>query len=92
MQAMYYQKPWISRLSRYAFGLYLCHPIFLDLAEMALAGREVTPMQSIVLEIAWTLPMTALFVWGLSRHAATAWTVGLGSLPRLRIVRGLQKA
>lgn len=83
---------WISRLSKYAFGLYLCHPIFLDLAEMALVGREVTPMQSIVLEFAWTLPMTTLFVWGLSRHAATAWTVGLGSLPRLRIVRGLQKA
>ncbi|WP_412555371.1 acyltransferase family protein [Shimia sp. MIT1388] len=82
----------ISRLSRYAFGLYLCHPVFLDLAEMALAGREVSPMQSIALEFAWTLPTTTLFVWGLSRHPATAWTVGLGPLPRLRIVRGLQKA
>lgn len=83
---------WISRTSKYAFGLFLCHPIFLDLAEIAQAKQDVTPMQSIALELAWTLPTTALFVWGVSHHQVTAWTVGLGPLPRRRPARGLQKA
>ncbi len=79
---------WISRVSKYAFGLYLCHPIFLDLVEIALAGRALSPSQSIALEFLWTLLMTGLFVVWLSRHRMTAWTVGLGpmlSLPRLWI-------
>ncbi|WP_283426910.1 acyltransferase [Shimia sagamensis] len=82
----------LSRLSKYAFGLYLCHPVFLDLAEVALAGRDVTPSQSIVLELAWTLPATGCFVWALSRLRLTAWTVGLGSLPDFPLFRSPQKA
>lgn len=83
---------WISRASKYAFGLYLCHPIFLDLAEMALAGRAISPSQSIALEFLWTLPMTGLFVVALSRHRMTAWTVGLGPLPYLPLLWTGQKA
>ncbi|WP_294222160.1 acyltransferase [uncultured Shimia sp.] len=82
----------LSRLSKYAFGLYLCHPVFLDLAEMALAGRDVTPSQSVVLELAWTLPATGCFVWTLSHHKLTAWTVGLGSLPEFPLLRRPGKA
>ncbi len=74
----------IARRSRYAFGLYLCHPIFLDLAEVILADRALTPSQSIALELMWTLTATALFVRAVSRVPALAWTVGLGPLPRPR--------
>ncbi len=73
---------WVSDAAKYAFGLYLCHPIFLDIAEMFLAERALTPSQSVVAELGWTLPTTVLFVWGLSRSSLTAWTVGLGPLPR----------
>lgn len=74
----------LSRLARYSFGIYLCHPIFLDMAEIALAGQALTPIQLILCKIAWTLPMTCLFVWALSRIPPLAWTIGLGPLPRLR--------
>ncbi|WP_299419024.1 acyltransferase [uncultured Shimia sp.] len=83
---------WIARASKYAFGLYLCHPIFLDLAEMALAGRAVSPSQSVALEFLWTLPMTWLFVVALSRHRLTAWTVGLGPSPDLPLLWSGQQA
>ncbi len=76
-----------SRLARYSFGIYLCHPIFLDLAEIALArialmGAELAPLPLVLVKIAWTLPATALFVRALSRHRPLAWTIGLGPLPR----------
>nr|WP_280636607.1 acyltransferase [Shimia sp. R10_1] len=74
---------WISRASKYAFGIYLCHPIFLDVAEIALQGSSLSPTMLIMLEFIWTLPATVLFVWGLERTACLAWTVGLGPLPRL---------
>lgn len=82
----------LSRISKYAFGLYLCHPIFLDLAEIALAARNVTPSQSIVLEFAWTLPVTGWFVWVLSHHRLTAWMVGLGTFPSSPLLRSPQDA
>ena len=84
--------PVLSQMSKYAFGLYLCHPIFLDLIEIALRGRDLSPLQMITLEFAWTLPTTALFVWVLSRHRLTAWTVGLGPLPGAGAVPRHQQA
>jgi len=74
---------WTSHAAKYAFGLYLCHPIFLDFAEMFLARHALSPGQSVAVELAWTLPTTALFVWALGRSALMAWTIGLGSLPRM---------
>lgn len=75
---------WLSNLSKYAFGLYLCHPIFLDMVEIWLRPRAWSPMGSIAAEFLWTLPTTALFVWALSRWETMAWTVGLGPLPQAR--------
>lgn len=72
---------WSSRLARYTFGLYLCHPMFLDLAEIALRDSTLSPTALMVLELLWTLPMTGLAVWGLAGWRGTAWTVGLGPLP-----------
>lgn len=71
----------LSRAARYSFGIYLCHPIFLDLAEITLRHSHFTPLTQILLEITWTIPLTAGFVWLLSRSSHLGWTIGLGPLP-----------
>ncbi len=74
----------LSRDARYAFGIYLCHPIFLDLAEIALHRTGLSPIQLVTAKIAFTVPSTCLFVWSLEKTRWFAWTVGLGKAPRLR--------
>lgn len=73
----------LSRIAPYSFGIYLCHPIFLDLAEIALHGTSLMPLQQVLLKIAFTVAATVVFVVGLSRTKWIAWTIGLGPLPSL---------
>ncbi|MFY0617613.1 acyltransferase [Shimia sp.] len=82
---------WMSHVSKYAFGLYLCHPIFLDIAEIALRDSAWSPTRLICAEFLWTAPMTALLVWMLGRWRGGAWTVGLGPLPPVALGRGRQE-
>lgn len=77
----------LSRGARYSFGIYLCHPIFLDLAEIALHRTGLSPIQLVTAKIAFTAPSTFLFVRSLEKTWLFAWTVGLGKAPRLRRVR-----
>lgn len=79
--------PVISRLAKYSFGIYLCHPIFLDMIEIILSGHTLPPIWLVLSKIAWTVPLTALFVWALSHVSALAWTIGLGPVPKLRRIR-----
>ncbi|WP_270725976.1 acyltransferase family protein [Shimia sp. Alg240-R146] len=81
---------WISQVSKYSFGIYLCHPIFLDVAEIFLRTFAVSPAVQVFAKLAWTLPATCGFVFILSRIPALAWTIGLGPLPRLRRVQDAQ--
>lgn len=71
----------LSRAAKYSFGIYLCHPIFLDLAEIFLRDGGFSPLTQVLLEITWTIPLTAGFVWLLSRSPHLGWTIGLGPLP-----------
>lgn len=73
--------PIISRLASYSFGIYLCHPIFLDMAEIALRESALSPIVLIAVKIGFTIPATCLFIFGLSRLRVLAWTIGLGPLP-----------
>ncbi len=73
----------LSRIAPYSFGIYLCHPIFLDMAEIALRDTTLSPIAQIGLKIGWALPTTALCVLILSKLPPLAWTVGMGPLPRL---------
>lgn len=75
--------PFFSRNARYAFGIYLCHPIFLDFAEIAIASHELAPLAQVASKIAITLPCTILFVTGLARLNGLSWTIGLGKPPKL---------
>lgn len=73
--------PVLSRLAPYSFGIYLCHPIFLDMSEMLVATQQQTPLGQILTKIAITLPATALLVLGLSHSRLLGWTIGLGAYP-----------
>lgn len=75
----------LSTLAPYSFGIYLCHPIFLDLVEISLRGTALPPMTQVMLKIGVALPCTAALVAMLARVQPVAWTIGLGPLPRLRI-------
>lgn len=71
----------ISRMSKFAFGIYLCHPIFLDVAEIVLNDQKLTPISFVLAKFLWTFPMTCVFVFCLSKTSIAAWTIGLGQLP-----------
>jgi len=74
-----------TRFAPYSFGIYLCHPIFLDLIEIALTGTEVSPTTQVFVKIAGALGATSVLVALVARTPALAWTIGLGPLPRLRV-------
>lgn len=73
----------LSRLAPYSFGIYLCHPIFLDLAEIACRGSDWSPLLQVSVKIGATLCATCLFVFVISRMRLLSWTIGLGPLPFL---------
>jgi len=73
----------ISRLAPYSFGIYLCHPIFLDLTEIWLKGSQLSPITQIGLKSGITLIATSVLVYLISRMSLLAWTIGLGALPKL---------
>lgn len=78
------QRHWpavISRVAKYSFGIYLCHPIFLDLVEIVIEPMMLTPMAQVSIKIAVAIAATTLLVWALERIRLLAWTVGLGPLP-----------
>ncbi|MEO0357963.1 MAG: acyltransferase [Pseudomonadota bacterium] len=81
-------KHWPMALSRWApfsFGIYLCHPIFLDMAEIGLRTVTWSPTAIVMTKIIFAVFMTTLFVKVLSRSTHLAWTVGLGPLPTFGI-------
>lgn len=73
--------PIFSRYAKYAFGIYLCHPIFLDFAEIFLSGQDLSPTGQVVAKIGFTLPITVLGVALLARVKSLSWTIGLGGRP-----------
>lgn len=71
----------ISRVSKYSFGIYLCHPIFLDLVEIALRGTAYAPLAQVLIKIGVAIVATVVLVLMLEKIRLLAWTVGLGPLP-----------
>lgn len=71
----------ISRVAKYSFGIYLCHPIFLDLIEMAVSGQGLTPLEQVLIKIILGIAATSGFVLILERIRPLAWTIGLGRQP-----------
>lgn len=71
----------LTRLAPYSFGIYLCHPIFLDLVEIWLSTNAMSPIAQVSLKIVVGVSCTSLFVLALKHSRLGAWTVGLGPLP-----------
>ena len=71
----------LSRLAPYSFGIYLCHPIFMDLTEIALRDTGWPPIAQVGTRAVSALALSSAFVWLLARSRALGWTIGLGPLP-----------
>lgn len=72
----------ISTWAPYSFGIYLVHPIFLDLAEMLLWSMSLSPSLYVGLKTVLGIIGAVALVFGLSRIRLLAWTVGLGPFPK----------
>lgn len=78
------EKHWpeiISRWAPYSFGIYLTHPIFLSLAEVALWNLTFAPWVFVGLKVVCALLGAIALTYALSRIKILAWTVGLGPFP-----------
>lgn len=73
----------LTTLAPYSFGIYLCHPIFLDLIEISIRSADLSPTAQVLTKISIAITATSALVWALRRTPALAWTIGLGPLPWL---------
>ena len=73
--------PFISRLAPYSFGIYLVHPVFLDVLEIWLWQNNMVPAIYVFTKFTCAVVATSFTVWILSRTPFLGWTVGLGPLP-----------
>jgi len=75
--------PLWSRLARYSFGVYLAHPIFVDLFDIALykSGLQLNPTLVVLAHYGFAVVTTFGLVQLASRVNWLAWTIGLGPLP-----------
>ena len=83
--------PWstsFSQIAKYSFGIYLCHPIFLDIAEIAVSFTNWSPAQIILFKILMTVPLTTAMVILLGRSNSLGWTIGLKQLPWKNHIKG----
>lgn len=79
--------PVLSRVAPYSFGIYLCHPIFLDLIETLTARWDGSPIELVAVKVSFALSATTALVWGIARIRPLAWTIGLGPLPLIETAR-----
>lgn len=83
-----------SRLARFTFGIYLTHPLVIDLVDVALltsgAAAHMGPAAIVGLRVAVAMPAALLLSMGIARLAPLAWTIGLGPAPWVRGATGAQ--
>lgn len=74
-----------SKYARYTFGVYLVHPLVIDLIDIALytsgLAEGMAPWQIVSLRYAIALPGSFLVAIGISRVTYMAWIIGLGPYP-----------
>ncbi len=75
-----------SRIARYSFGVYLLHPMLIDLYDVAVISLDVTlsPAGLVTSRFAFALPASLCLAIILSRLSPLAWTIGLGPVPGMR--------
>ncbi len=74
-----------TQLARYTFGIYLVHPLLIDLYDIALfkSGlfESMSPALIVILRFAFALPASFALAMALDRFKPLAWTIGLGPNP-----------
>lgn len=74
-----------TKLAQYTFGVYLVHPILIDLYDIVIYSSGLSdslrPLAIVSLRYAFALPGALLLAIGISKLKLTAWTVGLGPAP-----------
>lgn len=74
-----------SKLARYTFGIYLVHPMLIDLYDIAAVksgmAASMSPWMIVTSRYLFALPASFAVAVGLSRIKVTAWTIGLGPAP-----------
>jgi len=80
--------PWSERwtqLSRYSFGVYLVHPLVIDLFDVAIFSTGLSggmsPWMIVLGRFAVALPLSFALTIALSKLSVLAWTIGLGPTP-----------
>lgn len=77
--------PQWSKLAKYTFGIYLVHPMLIDLFDIFAFKSGISaymdPWVLVVTRYAFALPASLFLTIGLSKTKALAWTIGLGPNP-----------
>ncbi len=89
MGSQYFRWPEkLSQWSKYSFGMYLLHPAFLYLLEVALYERELSPTALVLTKFTFAATMSLCTSVAISRIPWLAWTIGLGTIPLLEKSKG----
>lgn len=72
-----------SKLAKFTFGIYLVHPILIDMYDIAVYtfGVHTSPTVMVITKFALVAPASFGLAYLISRWSLTAWTIGLGPLP-----------
>ncbi len=74
-----------SELAKYTFGVYLMHPIMIDLFDIAITQSGVSsgmsPAAIVLFRYAFVLPATFGLTVAVGKFKPLAWTIGLGPAP-----------
>ncbi|WP_027136365.1 acyltransferase [Geminicoccus roseus] len=73
--------PIFSRLAPFSFGIYLMHPLLMDLVEIMIAPWNLVPWQMVSLKFPLVLVSTVILVMLVARLPFLSWTIGLSAKP-----------
>ena len=74
--------PIFSQLAPYSFGIYLVHPVMMDLAEILITPLGLQPWQIVSIKFPLVLCSTLVLVVLISRIPFLSWTIGLARSKR----------
>lgn len=79
---------WSTRwavLAQFSFGVYLVHPLVIDLFDVLLFKSGISAMMApwaiVLCRFGIALPLSFALAWGISKVGLLAWTIGLGPTP-----------
>jgi len=82
--------PLVHHLAKYTFGVFLLHPIFIDIYDVATvkAGFSVNPGVDVIAKWLFAVPASFALAYAISISRPCAWLIGLGPLPSFRLLSG----